>query len=349
MKKRILSLSTLLFIILFMVSIVSCSEGEQEQPIQKIKEETQTDETLEEPKKYVLFTINTHDWVFEEKSIATVQRVVEIHEKYNVPVAVYLTDPMTQLYAEKYPETIELLKTSSVVVVSYHIRPPVPYYIHFDFLGLEDMSTDELDDILLEYEEHAIDLETGLSTEEEGGYEYLKKVIGYPPPVVGMLTDVETGTALTKIYAEKGATFAVVHERISTLGEKKGVLFIRPEDVEIKLYEYRTVEKDPAAIIVQESENASTTRDIFINIKMHESDFYARKITWAAAYYENRDKTKPLTPPFDLSLAGGDDILKSQKEEDEMWELYENTVKYVSEHQEEFTSISEFDLVEMVG
>lgn len=346
--------------------MINCSEEAQEQATQKVKEQgtekiesqpiveqeavkEETDETLEESKKYVLFTLNTHDWVFGEKSTATVQRVIEIHERYNVPVAVYLTDPMVQLYTEQYSDLIEILKTSPVVVVSYHIRPPVPYYIHFDFLGLESMSVDELDDTLLQYEEHAIDLETGMPAEEEGGYEYLKKVIGYAPPVVGMLTDVENGIPLTKIYAEKGATFAVVHERISTLGEKKGVLFIRPEDVEIKLYEYRTVEKDPATIILQESENASTIRDIFINIKMHDNDFYARKTTWAAAYYENRDKTKPLTPPFDLSLAGGDDILKSQKEEDEMWELYENTVKYVSEHQDDFTSISEFDLVEMVG
>ncbi len=335
----------LVSIIIVLLIILSCSEEARKQRT----EETEIREETDVPTKYVLFTINTHDWVFEEKTIATVQRVVEIHEKYNIPVAVYLTDPMVQLYAEKYPDIIELLKASSVVVVSYHIRPPAPYYIDFDFLGLENMNADERDATLLDYEEHAIDLETGLSTEEEGGYEYLKNIIGYSPPAVGMLTDVENGIPLTKIYAEKGATFAVVHERISTLGEKKGLLFIRPEDVEIKLYEYRTVEKDPAAIIARESENASTTRDIFINIKMHESDFYARKITWAAAYYENRDKTKPLTPPFDLSLAGGDDILKSPKEEDETWELYENTVKYVSEHQEEFTSISEFDLVEMVG
>ncbi len=335
------------YILPFFVFLILTIAGFLYQEIGQEREELR-EEQIEEPKLYVLFTLNVHDWVFDEKSAATVQRVVEIHEKYNIPVDIYLNDQMVQLYTKEYPELIEILKTSSYSAVSYHIRPPAPYYTNFDFLGLNELDEEELYETLKEYEEHALDIVNGMPTEEQGGYEYLKKVLGYAPPVVNaQKTDGIVGKTLSKIYKEKGAIFDAVHNKVSILGEKSGELFARPEDVEIKLYD--SFGKDPEMIVTTAITDTSTqtTRDIFINIKMHENNFYAKRTPWAIAYFQNWNKSIPLLPPFDLSGLGDEGLLKKEMDEEETWIFYEETVKYISEHSE-FTTINAFDLVEMV-
>ena len=91
----------------------------------------------------VIFSINVQDFARPDLSVATLKRLIAIHERHRVPVDFYLTTTMADLYEAKAPELIEQIKKSSLVSVSYHVRPPSPYYTKFDWLGLRDMGADQ--------------------------------------------------------------------------------------------------------------------------------------------------------------------------------------------------------------
>lgn len=311
------------------------------------------EEITQEPEKnYVQFTQNIHDWIFEEESIETLNKVIDIHEEYNVPVDVYLNHQSFQNYMENAPELIERLKTSNVVAVSYHIRPPYPVYEGFDFIGLEDMDEDTLYNTLLDYEEHELDLETGLTTDNPGGYQNIKDTIDYAPIAIGlMIENPEVKMTLANIYKEKGASFAIAVRRDVDLGEMYGPLYMRPEHAEIKWYEYSQLYRQglTTAEEVIEENIAEYDTPIFINIKMHENDFYAAPYTpWTAVYYEGGDKSLPLEPPYDLSAWEGVVLVTPDNAREEKMDWYEQGVKYVSEHPELFEPINCKDLVEMI-
>lgn len=326
--------------LLLILSLLLLSACQSTQPLEVKNEEN---------KIYTLFTINTHDWVLADESIETINRLVDIHEEYEVPVGIYLTDPMVQLYMEKAPDLIERLKASPYVVVSYHVRPPAPYYLNFDFLDLNKMSEDEIYEIILNYETHKLDLESGEAGEEAGGYEYLKKVLGYAPPVVGIASKSPTvSKVMSKVYKELGATFAVVHGKESNLGDTKHDLYVRPEHIEIKLYEYKDA-SDSAKVVIEErlaELNGNEDHDVFMNIKFHENNFYSNETPWDNIYFKGGDKSKAKEPPFDLSTAEPD--LKSEELENRMWQIYEDAVFYVKENSATLNPISEFDLQDML-
>lgn len=303
----------------------------------------------EESKIYTLFTINTHDWVLGDESIETINRVIDIHEEYEIPVGIYLTDPMVQLYMEKAPDLIERLKSSPQVVVSYHVRPPAPYYLNFDFLDLDKMNEDEIYETILNYETHKLDLESGEAAEEAGGYEYLKELLGYAPPVVGIASKSATvSKVMSRVYKELGATFAVVHGKESDLGYTKHDLYVRPEHIEIKLYEYKDVSDTAKAVIEERLAELSGNEDydIYMNIKFHENNFYSNETPWDYIYFKDGDKSKAKKPPFDLNSAKPD--LKSEELEARMWKIYEDALIYVKENSATLNPISEFDLQSML-
>jgi len=254
-----------LFFVLLLVLLIlgSCADNEKSNLSEKLntnkqqnggdrKEETAHENEIIDPtlssqeKIYVLFSLSTHDWVFPEESIAVLNKMIDIHEKYNVPIELYLDDQVMQIYYEQSPELIERLKTSPVVAVSYHIRPPTPYYkeLEFDFIGLEALDEITLKETLLDYEEHAIDLETGEPTNAAGGYEFVKDIIGYAPLTVsGFEKYGDLGTVLRNLYYEKGALFLVLHSQLGDedptavdLGEKREPLYARPSTVDVRLF-----------------------------------------------------------------------------------------------------------------
>ena len=110
---------------------------------------------------YAIFSINVQDFSYPEQSAAVLDRIITLNETYNVPVDIYLTDVMAQIYAEQFPQLLERLKTSPVVAISYHYRAPRPYANNYDWLGLRNMSADELYQTVLRYETHAVDPVTG--------------------------------------------------------------------------------------------------------------------------------------------------------------------------------------------
>lgn len=300
---------------------------------------------------YVSFILNVHDWTSPDKSIATVGRVIDIHEKYHVPVDIYLDDPVVQMYASKAPDLLARLASSKDVTVSYHLRPPYPYYFGFDWRGLDAMTPTDLATLLTNYETHAIDLSTGAPTTAPGGYQYLKDTIGYAPyTVAGAIgSDAAVAAVLEKIYKGMGAQMTLVHGRETTLGQKEGGLWLRPETLEVKAYEkkghYAAEELLNDAIA-----QLPTTGLRFMNLKWHEDNFYTTGTPWDAVYYDGTDRTKPMSPPFDLSLANDRSATKPKTavEQAEQWKRYEDAVAYVSTHPELMTALNSPMILEMM-
>ncbi|MBP7867361.1 MAG: hypothetical protein KA419_15605 [Acidobacteria bacterium] len=290
----------------------------------------------------VLFSINTHDWVLPQDSARTVNRILDIHEKYDVPVDVYLTDPVVQAYAAEAPGLLDRLRKSRQAVVSYHVRPPSPYYWTFDFLGLASYPADQLQALLLDYETHALDLATGRPGDGPGGYAWLAGWVGYAPPVVsGFSENGPVGTALLDLFENMGAGLYVVHGRVVEPGETAGPLFIRPEHVEMKLYEHP--ERDAAQWIREELEPWRGEETVYVNIKVHENNFYLWGTSWDRIYYGAGGV--PRTPPFDLTAWEGTLQYRSEAEQAAQWTNYEKAVAHVAAYRYNYAAVDCLDVL----
>lgn len=301
---------------------------------------------------YTIFTQNVHDFPFAEESAEAIMHVIDIHEEYNVPVDIYVNDQIFQIYVDEYPELVERLKSSPVVTVGYHLRAPTPYYYDYqrlDYMEISEMTDEELYELLLRYEEHKLDLETGETLDEPGGYQFVKDTIGYAPPVVSTIVmDQRVQRMLSQIYAEKGASYTIVHGRSIDLGEKQAGLTIRPEHLDYKLYEKAGELEDGEAVFTDALAQIPTEGLRFIGMKYHENNFYNIGTPFWPIYYADHRKLQPLEPPFDLSAVDG--VIEARKPEDEAahWALYESTVKYAAEHSNEVNPISVRDLEELL-
>lgn len=334
------------FLVLSSLIVVGCSNEISNE--ESIVNETSTLNLADT--KYTMFILNVHDWLDESNSIEAVNKVIDIHEKYEVPVNIYLTDPMVQLYAEKAPDLIERFKTSKYVTISYHCRPPSPYYSNFDIVGLHDLSDQAIYDEIMKYETHKIDLKTGLPTEEEGGYAYLAELIGYAPVTVGVFSEYKNVEAQAlKVYKDLGATFTLVHGRESVFGDKKGNLYLRPEQIELKLYESKAL-ASKAEDVIEKAMGAFTgdaSEGVFMNIKFHEDNFYLNGTPWIYNFYSGAQYSEPKSTPFDITTVKVKE--KTDVEKAHIWELYDDGVKYIKDHEDTMHPISEFDLQNMLN
>lgn len=293
--------------------------------------------------KNILFTVNTQEFIFGDESIETLNRIVDIHEAYDIPVDIYLDDQILQVYLDEAPELIERFKTSSVVSISYHARPPVPYYYDYDWLGLESYSQEELEALIEDYGTHAIDSETGETTAEAGGFSYFEEVFDYAPPAAATPTSGTTGSLVKSYFAENGASFLVENDRDYSWGETREGIPVRPEDVEVKLFE-RTDESPED--IFSELDSLTGEGPYFMNIKVHDNDFITDESAWVAIYVANKKQNHgTLTPPFDLSLAEDRNFL-SDEESEALWDAYEACVAYAADHQSEYSTWNMMELID---
>jgi hypothetical protein len=281
---------------------------------------------------YLVFSINVQDFAYPEQSIATVRRLLDIHERYSIPVDFYLTTTMTDLYEEQAPDLIPRLLSSPVASVSYHVRPPNPYYTGFDWLGLAGMSYSQQYTTIMNYETHGLDLATGQTTGEPGGYQKLKDKLGYAPWVAAKQSDAAVGQAVSDVFKTLGAKFFVVHGRASNLGDRQDGVYIRPEHYDLKLFEH--VGEKPKTLIknafasAQQAEGARAP--YFVGVKMHDNDFFAVDSAWVMVYVNG-----PRRPPFDISKKSP---LLSDAEQQSVWNQYESTVSYAASKNKKYTS-----------
>lgn len=298
-------------------------------------QESSTDTT----ERYLSFSIVTQEFGYTTEGIATINQMIDIHEQYNVPLDVIVDDASMQVYATEAPEVIARLKTSPVVAVSYHVRPPFPYYKKFDFAGLTDLSDSDLYDRILQYEEHGVDLMTGEPRTGPGGYQFVKDQIGYAPIMAGLITEPDFAPTLLQIYAEKGAQLIIEH-RDSPIepNQYRGDLMLRPETVPLIFTEH--LEDSPEELIADQFINApAVTGPVFMSIKTHDNDFFATQSAWLSVYYHQEARGTPQ-PPFDLSVHDQFAELLSAEEQTKRWDQYEAAVQYASEHQTDFTLIN---------
>lgn len=296
-------------------------------------------ETAAPIQRYLSFSMVTQEFAYTAEGIAAVNRIIDIHEQYNVPLDIIVDDASMQVYAEQAPEVIERLKNSSVAAVSYHTRPPSPYYTKFDFAGLANLSETELYEQLLQYEDHGVDLVTGKPRSGPGGYQFVEDQIGYAPIMVSLITEPAFAPTLLQIYTEKGAQFVIEHraEPIEP-NQSRGNVMIRPETIPLIFTEH--LDDSPEQLIAEQFSSApAVTGPVFMSIKTHDNDFFATQSAWLSVYHNQAGRGTPL-PPFDLSVHDQFAKLLPTEEQAARWTTYEAAVQYAAEHQTDFTLIN---------
>jgi hypothetical protein len=339
------SLSTLLLIL----PIVGCSSTPDDDSGDDTDNAAEYLAALE--KTQVLFTINVHDWTMRTpdddgglptNSVEVLHRALDLHEQYEVPVDIYLTDAITQLYLTVDPSLIERMATSPMVAVSYHRRPSWPFYSMFDrsdSWGFSSLSSQqEWYDVHHSYETEALELTTGeVQQGVPGGFDGLRTLMGHAPYAVGHVSgDSQSTLGLRQVYEDLGASFATTHGDGSSLGETLGGLLVRPDDVEVKLYNY-FVNSTPAAEIIESAiaDQPAPTGTRWVNIKYHEDNWYSAGTPFSGCFYEAPDFSVPLTPPFDFTacLDPSSDAyrpFKTVTQRQRLWDLYEDALIWAS-------------------
>jgi hypothetical protein len=276
---------------------------------------------------YFTFTLNTQDFAYPDESAALVTKVLDLHETTGMPIDVSFTTSQAALFASRYNSLWRRLVASPLVALSTHIRPPKPYANSFDWTGMSSLQAAEQKAQVLSYETHTQDPATGQLTTDSGGYTKVASLAGYAPFSIGAMPDPPVAQAVCSVLLGLGARFAVAHGRSANLGDKSQGIFLKPEHVDLRLYE--SVGQDPGpvleAALLQAAAIQGAKAPYFVGVKMHDNDFFAKDSAWLTAYTNNRRSI--LTPPWDLSRKSA---LHSQTERDAMWSLYEKTVCYAA-------------------
>ncbi len=294
----------------------------------------------------ISFIINVHDWVNIDESAATLLRLVDLFEKYQIRGDFYFTAPEVEALVRSHPQVIERLKNSAMTI-SYHVRPPHPLYDGFDS-RLKGLKDDELYRTLVDYETYQLDLATGdLDRSRPGGYQYVAQVFGRKPVTASALSsDRRIWMMMEKIYAQKGARVAVhYHEegtdKVQPFEFSNGLL-IRPSDFSITripdgsnfwwnfMSGPKAAEFDPLRMLQTRLAAWQAERTPFITVLIHENNFYrSGPESWTAFYYNHENKDRPLPPPFDLTVKGQSKS-RSQAEQDAIWQAYERLVAFAA-------------------
>ena len=314
------------------------------------------------PRAYITFVINVNDWVHPDEYADTILRLVDIFEHYKVRGDFYFTAEITRCYVEQYPDVIERLKNSAMTI-SYHVRPPHPLYTGFD-QRLQNLGDAALYQTLLDYETYALDLGTGdLDRSHQGGYTYVAHVFGRNPVVApAPNNDPRIKNAAWQVYASLGVQMTLLYHEEGTDPYQPYVfmdgLLVRPSDFSVTRttevngrddfwWNYMTGPDaalyDPSTLLqsgLAEWESHAYGRPPFVTSLIHENNYYRSGAeAWSAYYFvmEQSRKTDPLAPPFDLN-APDPSQLRPTREQDAIWNAYENLVAWAAANLQVVTS-----------
>jgi len=302
----------------------------------------------------ITFVINVHDWVNSDDSAATLLRLVDLFEKYGVRGDFYFTAPVVETFVRQHPEVIARLKASSMTI-SYHVRPPHPLYTGFDsrLKGLDDAA---LYRMLMDYETYALDLATGeLDRSRPGGYQYVAQVFGTKPVTAAAPNaDRRIKNTAERVYAALGAGLTILYHEEGTDLERPFVysngLLVRPSDFSITrvpgsenfwwnfMSSPHAGEYDPVVLLQSQLAEWQAGRPPLITALIHENNFYRFGAeSWTPFYFNGRDKSTPLAPPFNLDAP---DLSKPRAKSDQeaIWDAYERLVAYAAAHLKVVTS-----------
>ncbi len=300
--------------------------------------------TAQPSSDYVLFSVNVQDFGYPAESAAVLDRIVVLHETLGVPLDVYLTDVMAHLYTEQFPALLDRLRTSPVVAVSYHVRPPRPYANRYDWLGLQRMDEAQLHETVLRYETHAVDPISGLTTASPGGYQAVAALIGYPPyAAASSAQDPRVDDAVMRVFRQLGARLTTTHGRAINLGDEKDGLSLRPEHVDLRLFEH--VGQDATSVFdaaLNQAHRASRGQaPYFVGVKVHDNDFFAEQSAWVTVYVDGGKR-----PDWDPSLRAP---LLDPAQREAMWTLYEQTVRHVAAQASQISAVNLAGVLALLG
>ena len=273
---------------------------------------------------YLTFSINVQDHVWPDLSAQTVGRIVDLHEQYRLPVDIYLSDTMLDIYQRSYPDLLQKLTSSRYVGLNYHIRPPKPYYGNYDWLGLTSRSLEQQIATITDYETHVTDLVTGEPTARAGGYAQLLTLPNARPAITAAFqVDQSLLDASATAFRQLGATWTLAHTGGAlNLGDSARGLFLRPEHFDLLLFETANV---PAATSLDAAFASALAEEgarapLFIGVKMHDNDFFAQRSAWLTVYVDNNRR-----PPWDTTRQSA---LKSAADQAAQWNVYEQALQY---------------------
>lgn len=273
---------------------------------------------------FLSFSINVQDFSYPERSAATVDRIVTLHEQARIPVDIYLSDTMLDLYQAGYPALMARLTSSPYVGLNYHMRPPKPYYLNYDWAGLGALPLAEQTTRIQAYESVVVDLSTGQPTTRAGGYKSLKALPNARPAIVpAFQADEALLDATAAAFRALGATWTLAHTGGPlNLGDSGRQLWLRPEHFDLKLFELT----DQAAATVIDAafasahDSAGARAPFFVGAKMHDNDFFAQKSAWNVVFVDGGKR-----PPWNPALKSP---LKTEAEQAAQWAIYEGALQY---------------------
>lgn len=272
---------------------------------------------------WLTFSINVQDFAYPDRSAATVDRIVTLHESHKVPVDIYLTDNALATFETSYPDLITRLRGSPYVALNYHIRPPKPYYAAYDWAGLSALAASDQVSRIRIYESHVTDLATGQPGATTGGFARLKQLTDDHPVIAAFQADAALYAPVAQVFRELGASMTISHSApYINLGTTTQGLSVRPEHYDLKLFESpgqsaaRLIEAGFAAAHA----TAGAASPYVVGVKMHDNDFFARASAWTNTYIN-----APRTPPWDITTRAG---LKSDADMQAQWTLYEEAVAW---------------------
>ncbi len=300
---------------------------------------------------YMTFAINVHDWTHPEESAATLLRLVDLFERYQVRGDFYFTPEITRALAARRPEVIERLARSRMTI-SYHVRPPHPLVEGFD-ASLQGLDEVALQRVLTDSQSLGLDPRTGeLIPEQSGGYRYVSQAFGRDPVAVGISnSNARIRSMAERVFAWLGARMTIhYHEegtRIEAPFEFSNDLLVRPSDFSITRVKMPDGRENfwwnlvgaggdhPVDLLkskLEEWEAKATGRRPFVTALIHENNFYrSGPEGWTSIYYEivNGQRGRPLKPPFDLN-APDPSRPRGEAAQQAIWDAYEALVAYAA-------------------
>lgn len=278
---------------------------------------------------WLIFTLNVQDFAYPGKSAETVDRIITLHERYKLPVDIYLTDNALATFEASYPALVTRLLGSPYVALNYHIRPPKPYYTGYDWTDLATLNAADQLTRIRTYESHVTDLATGQPGSASGGFTRLKQLVGSNPVIAAFQVDAALYSPVSQVFRELGASMAISHSApYINLGTTSMGLAIRPEHYDLKLFQSpgQSAGSLIEAGFVSAHSTAGAASPYVVGVKMHDNDFFALASAWTTTYIN-----APRRPPWNTTTLAG---LKSDADMQAQWTLYEGALAWADSNRQ---------------
>jgi hypothetical protein len=287
-----------------------------------------------------MFHLNVQDYGYLDESAATLTKALDLFASLGLPADVYLTTWITDEYEKRYPALLQRLLTTSQISLSYHIRPPKPYRANFnDWYGLSSLSSAEQIAAIKNYESYGLNLTTGKWTTAEGGFAKLKRLYGRAPFVGGISPPAELSDSVNQVFWDMGLRFVVEHGPPSTLGDKHGPFYLKPEAIDVKAFQFDGTLDGDACLNEADGGKlydceiarcaAMSIRPCTVAFKMHDNDFFAEESWWLAVYSKKTPDWDPTQKAALLPICPGGQTSTCAR--DQLWNRYEQIVRRAAE------------------